>query len=555
VEIKDMKTSPDFFTKVFDCISDGILIVDLEGRVLGSNRAMRKLLGKPEGEPLRGHCWELVHATESRIEDCPFLLAIASGRRESLTFRHGDRWLRAIVDPLPDQSGHITQAVHIITDITEQKEAEAALEERLRLASLMAEVGQAITQSGAVSTILQQCAELLVRHLNAAFARVWTFTPAEEMLELQASAGRYTHLDGPHARIPLSRKVKIANIGRTRQPHLTNAVIGDPEVSDQEWAQREGMTAFAGYPLIVQDRLIGVMGLFAQHHLSDAVLTTLGGVADEVALSIDHHRSCDLMSINENRLKSLIEHIPNIVVALTPAHRITEFNPEAERLYGRTREEVLGQDYFKLFLPESLWESVDEQIQKVMMGERSRGHTNAVIGKGGEEFIISWDANPLLDATGRPTGVVAIGQDVTARKNAEKRDALRFAITTVLAESTTMIDAAPQLLQTLCQELAFDLGELWLEDESSQALRLASFWADPSLEAGEFLQTSRELNFSSGQGLPGLVWSRKEPIWLPDVLSSPVFQRLPQAKTAGLRAACGVPVTLGREVKGVIPLS
>jgi PAS domain S-box-containing protein len=329
-----MNFSADFYARVIDSINEGILVVDRDGLVLEANRAMRRLLGKSPSDPLIGPCWELVHGAACRTDGCPFLKAIASGRRETEVFRHGDRWLRVVVDPLPDQSGQFTQSVHIFTDITEHKEADAALEERLRVVSLIAEVGQAITQNAALSTMMQQCAELLMRHLHAAFARIWTFNLAEEMLELQASAGKYTHLDGPHARIPLSRNIKIANIARTRQPHLTNAVIGNPEISDQEWAQREGMTAFAGYPLIVHERLIGVMGLFAQHHLSDSVLAVLAGVADDIALGIDHHHSCELTSINEHRLKSLVKNFPNILVALTPDHRITEFNPE-RKCWGR----------------------------------------------------------------------------------------------------------------------------------------------------------------------------------------------------------------------------
>ena len=74
----------------------------------------------------------------------------------------------------------------------------------------------------------------------------------------------YTHLDGPHSRVPVG-KYKIGLIAQERKPHLTNAVVGDPRVSDQEWAQREGMVAFAGYPLVVDDRLVGVMAMFARH--------------------------------------------------------------------------------------------------------------------------------------------------------------------------------------------------------------------------------------------------------------------------------------------------
>jgi signal transduction protein with GAF and PtsI domain len=53
--------------------------------------------------------------------------------------------------------------------------------------------------------ILQQCAEALVRNLDATFARIWMLNADENILELCASAGLYTHLDGAHARIPVGK--------------------------------------------------------------------------------------------------------------------------------------------------------------------------------------------------------------------------------------------------------------------------------------------------------------------------------------------------------------
>jgi signal transduction histidine kinase len=86
-------------------------------------------------------------------------------------------------------------------------------------------------------------------------------------------------------------QLKIGLIAQTRLPHLTNTVIGDPRVNDQEWAKREGMVAFAGYPLLVEDRVIGVMALFARHTLNTAVLQIMSSLANGIALGIDRKHS------------------------------------------------------------------------------------------------------------------------------------------------------------------------------------------------------------------------------------------------------------------------
>src|SRR5206468_2657314 len=71
-----------------------------------------------------------------------------------------------------------------------------------------------------------------------------------------------------------------------RKAHLTNSVIGDPRVPEQEWAKREKLVAFAGYPLVVDDRLVGVMAMFSCKALSDATLSAMGSVANGIALCV-----------------------------------------------------------------------------------------------------------------------------------------------------------------------------------------------------------------------------------------------------------------------------
>jgi PAS domain S-box-containing protein len=151
--------------------------------------------------------------------------------------------------------------------------------------ALIADVGVALNARDTLPDMLQNCAEAVVRHLDAAFARIWTLDRAGTTLELRASAGRYTHLDGTHSRVPVGM-FKIGLIAEERRPHLTNDVRTDPRVSDPEWAAREGMVAFAGYPLIVEDRLIGVLAMFARHTLGEETLTTLSAVAQMVGTGI-----------------------------------------------------------------------------------------------------------------------------------------------------------------------------------------------------------------------------------------------------------------------------
>jgi GAF domain-containing protein len=106
--------------------------------------------------------------------------------------------------------------------------------------------------------MLQQCAEAVVRHFDAAFARVWLVNEADNTLELYASAGMYTNLDGPYSRVPIG-KLEIGYIASTGEAQLSNDLLENPQMSDKEWVRREGMIAFAGHPLIAEGRVIGVL--------------------------------------------------------------------------------------------------------------------------------------------------------------------------------------------------------------------------------------------------------------------------------------------------------
>ena len=153
-------------------------------------------------------------------------------------------------------------------EIIKRKVVEESLVKRISITTLMADIGIAVTKVGSMKGMLHSCSELLVKHLDAAFVRIWTLNEKENMLELQASAGMYTHLDGQHSSIPVG-KFKIGRIAQDRKPHLTNKIIGNPDIHDQEWARKEKMIAFAGYPLIVRNMLVGVIGIFARRELTD----------------------------------------------------------------------------------------------------------------------------------------------------------------------------------------------------------------------------------------------------------------------------------------------
>jgi PAS domain S-box-containing protein len=262
----------------------------------------------------------------------------------------------------------------LITDITERKQAEQALREanrelqreveqrtraeeslneRIRTSTLSTEVALALNAGNELQAMLQQCAELAVRHLDVAFTRIWTLNEATQTLELQASAGCYKHLDGPHSRVKVGQ-YKIGLIALEKKPHLTNEVQTDARVSDKEWAAREGMVAFAGYPLLLEDRVLGVLAMFARHPLAENVLTTLGSIADSLALGIERKRAQAALAESEARFSAAFQASPILIaIGRMSDERFVLVNDAFVNWTGYSREEILGRNTTEF----SIWES------------------------------------------------------------------------------------------------------------------------------------------------------------------------------------------------------
>ncbi|MBM4270543.1 MAG: PAS domain S-box protein [Deltaproteobacteria bacterium] len=126
-----LKASVLQWQTVFDTIHDPICLLDIEGKILRCNKAMKNFLGKTQEEVVGHTCWELVHGTSKPIEGCPIVQMKETLRRETLILQLDNRWVNVIVDPLTDATGALIGAIHIISDVTEHKQTEETVKKQL----------------------------------------------------------------------------------------------------------------------------------------------------------------------------------------------------------------------------------------------------------------------------------------------------------------------------------------------------------------------------------------------------------------------------------------
>jgi PAS domain S-box-containing protein len=128
---------------------------------------------------------------------------------------------------------------------------------------------------------------------------------------------------------------------------------------------------------------------------------------------------------SEARFRSIVAATGSALVILSPDHRILDFNPEAERIHGRSRGEVLGEDFFELFLPREYWDAVEEDIRRAHAGEPTLDLELPILTADGTTRTMLWRVSRLTSAEGQAIGVIATGHDITERKEIEEAQHLR----------------------------------------------------------------------------------------------------------------------------------
>lgn len=286
---------------------DMIFTHDLEGNFTSANRAVEKILGYTTEEALTKNLANIVtpeflDAASEMIADLLTHKTSPMAELEAFT-KDGRRVPVEVVTRLIEENGVPVGVQGIARDITERKRSREIQARQAAQVALRCDINAALVDSSApLRTTLERCTKAMVRHLDAAFARVWTLNNEDNVLELQASSGMYTHIDGAYSSVPVGM-FKVGLIAEERRPYFTNDVQNDPRVHDQEWARREGLVGFAGYPLMIEGRLLGVVAMFSTSELPEDTLDGLSAVADILSLGIERKRTHEALISSEDQLR------------------------------------------------------------------------------------------------------------------------------------------------------------------------------------------------------------------------------------------------------------
>ena len=376
----------------FDAISDAIFVLDPGGVIVQCNRAAATLVHRAAAEIIGQNCHALIHGFQAFPD--PFLPETpADGRRAAAELSYGGRWYAVTVDPIPGARGEVTGAVHVMSDITERKNAENALRESEQRFRMIAE------NTGDVIWRLDTATRRFT-YISPSILRLRGYTPEEIMsrdIRESLTPGSYEKLrrhvlDRIAAYKAGDASVRIMS-QEVEQPHKDGSVLITEVVS-------------------------------TLLHDAQGRITEILGVTRDITA---RKRAEEALRESERRFRVIAENTGDVIWQMDLATmRFTYVSPSVVRLRGYTPEEVMAQPVEASLTPDSL-PVMGEGIAR-FFAEREQGnisqlvHTSVVEQPCKNGGIVTTEVvtTVLLDERGNPTGVLGVSRDITERMRAEE---------------------------------------------------------------------------------------------------------------------------------------
>ena len=259
---------------------------------------------------------------------------------------------------------------------------------------------------------------------------------------------------------------------------------------------------------------------------------------------------------SQERNRAIVDTALDGVITIDSTGIVTDWNAQASVIFGWSREEALGRSLVETIIP-----ARDRPAYEQGVHEFLRTGTGAILNRrveitaqhrSGRELPVELAVSPAK--IGDAYIFSAFIRDITERRRTERRLASQYAVTRVLAESASLEEAVPKIIQAVGESLEWELGVFWRVDKVAGQLRCLDQWQMPSLQADAFIASNWQHVFAKNEGLPGRIWASGKSAWVTDVSLDTTSPQRAVAEEVGFHGAFGFPILVGSEIEGVIEL-
>jgi two-component system, sensor histidine kinase and response regulator len=202
----------------------------------------------------------------------------------------------------------------------------------------------------------------------------------------------------------------------TGQAMLTDVTRDLPPTVNAVYSA-ESIRSVVVVPIFVKDSWWGCLGIgddSAERIWGNAEIDALRIVANAIAVAAENQQEIEQRA----RAATVIDNSNDAIIVKDIDGIISNWNPGAERLYGFSAEEMIGQSITRIF-PADLEDDFGEIMSRLRAGQRIDHYETTRVRKDGREVAVSISISPFTDSEGHVTGAVSIARDVTARKEME----------------------------------------------------------------------------------------------------------------------------------------
>ncbi len=419
--VRSLQASYRFLQVITEGTSDAIFIKDLEGRYLSINPAGARMLGKTIEEIVGKDDMDLLPpeiACQLRENDSH---AIASGTtqvyEDVLPVAGQWRTYSTKKEVYRNAKGTPVGIIGIARDITERKQLlEALRREKEDLAALSAVTANSISTLE-LAELLEVLLQRVVSIMKADTAVI--FLQTDGSLCVGASIGIERDVEAGYA-LALGEGF-VGTIGATRQPLYIEDAQTDERVRSS-LVKQHGIRSMLGVPLQRHGELVGVLHVdwLSIRPASDREIHLLEITAERCTMAILNAQLYTQTKQLQERLQLQIDRMPIGCIVNNAQLRLTDWNPAAEKIFGFTKGEVLGQESCQLINPPSLRSRVREIYQQLVAGEMTVRSVHENLTKSGQTITCEWFNTPLKEADGTVIGMLSMVQDITERTQAEQ---------------------------------------------------------------------------------------------------------------------------------------
>jgi len=297
-----------------------------------------------------------------------------------------------------------------------KRAAGVAAFEQARLAAFGAEIGLALTRRDSLAAILDRCAKAMAQFLNASLAQIEGYDPATAACERLAMAGPVLDNGPAPAGAIVHFDPKVMADGKAL---LVKHLLNDPRLVAAEWVKEQDLASCAAYPLVLEDKLVGVMSVFTQQPLTEQISLEMGSVAHGIALCIERKRSEEALGVSESKYRVVVESIKEVIFQLDEFGNWTFLNPAWTAVTGFEVKPTLG-----TFFLEYIYQDDRGQNQEIFLNLAQRKmdycrYETRFVTKNGKLRWVEVYAQGLMGADGVLSGISGTLTDVTERRLAE----------------------------------------------------------------------------------------------------------------------------------------